>query len=80
MSGYSHKGAIIETEDDLANPGNCSNWNNSSKRIVATILSLSEVVHVLSVALAAKFQRQYWISKYTIVFVIKGGRYCAESR
>lgn len=57
MSGYSHKGVFIETEDDLANPGNCSNWNNSSKRIVAAIPSSSEVDHVLSVALAAKFSK-----------------------
>ena len=55
MSGYSHKGMFIETDTDLANPSSCSNWNSGSKRIIAAIPTLSEVDHVISLSLAAKF-------------------------
>lgn len=57
MSGYEHKGMFIETLSDLPNPNNCSNWNTGSKRIIAAIPSRSEVDHVLSLALAAKFSQ-----------------------
>lgn len=55
MSGYEHKGMFIETSGDLVNPNNYSNWINSSKRTIAAIPARSEVDHVLSLALAAKF-------------------------